>query len=100
MDLGFHDRMVEFLDNGLIAEIHRVNAIRMRLVMSGPGGLTPPTLPVMLDEHDAVLRAIAARDEAAATHALAAHLETTRRRALMLDTPVTPVLPRAAGGTP
>lgn len=98
VDLGFHDRVVESLDNGLIAEIHRVNAIRMRLVMSGPGGLTPPTLPVMLAEHAAVLRAVAARDEAAATAALAAHLETTRRRALMLDTPVTPALPLAAGG--
>lgn len=98
VDLGFHDRVVEFLDNGLIAEIHRVNAIRMRLVMSEPGGLTPSTIPVMLAEHDAVLRAVAARDEAAAIQALAAHFETTRRRALMLDQPTAHRLPRAAGG--
>lgn len=99
IDLGFHDRMVEFLDNTLIAEMHRVNAIRMRLIMSVPGGLTPATLPRMIESHHAVLTAIAARDATGAVAALAAHLESTRRRALTLDEPDAPKL-RAMGGKP
>ena len=97
VDLGFHDHSVEFLDNALIAELHRVNAIRMRLIMSAPGGLTPAILPSMIAHHDAVLAAIARRDEAGAVAALAAHLEATRRRALMLDEQDAP-MPRAVGG--
>lgn len=98
MDWGFHYALVEAMDNRLIAEIHRVNAIRIRLMMPDRIMMAPDSLPPMTTEHAAILRALAARDEAGSVAALRTHLASSRRRALALDFEAAAPPPRAASG--
>lgn len=84
-DWGFHDRVVEAMGNALIAGIHRVNAIRIRMMMHESVRLSAEVLPPSLGEHARILEALAVRDEAAALAALRAHLASARRRALGVE---------------
>ena len=85
VDWGFHDSIVESLANPLINDLHRVNAIRIRLMMYDRVTLSPAVLAPALEEHGLLLQAIQKRDSRAATKALRAHLASARRRALALD---------------
>lgn len=85
VDWGFHDRIVEHMDNALLNDIHRVNAIRIRMMMHESVRLSAEVLPPSLGEHARILAAVAARDEAGALAALLAHLASARRRALGMD---------------
>lgn len=85
IDWGFHDALVGALGNALIADIHRVNAVRIRLIMQDRVTLTPDRLPPAMAEHAAILTALARRDTDAALTALRTHLNKTRNRALALD---------------
>lgn len=84
VDWGFHDRIVEHLGNALLNGVHRVNAIRIRMVMYDRVTLTPELLAPALAEHEPVLDALRQRDGSAALAALRAHLASARRRALGL----------------
>lgn len=81
-DWEMHDTFVAALHNQLIADLHRVNSIRMRMILGERIGLPAERLPVALREHDAVLSALLRRDVQAATQALRAHLHSSRRRSL------------------
>ncbi|WP_053225564.1 GntR family transcriptional regulator [Methylobacterium indicum] len=85
-DWGFHDAIVAHLGNGLVSEIHRVNLIRIRVIMQSRIALSPEVLPPAFAEHAAILAAVEERDAEAAVAALRRHLETSRRRALGLET--------------
>ncbi len=85
VDWGFHDVVVDFLDNSLISEIHRVNAIRMRMMMPERVTLSEATLPPAIAEHVVIVSALQRRDAAAAAAGLAAHLASARRRALGIE---------------
>ncbi len=84
-DWGFHDAVVAHLGNGLVSEIHRVNLIRIRVIMQSRVALSPEALPPAFAEHAAILAAVERRDPEAAVTALRRHLDTSRRRALGLD---------------
>ncbi len=85
-DWAMHDAFVAHLGNRIVAELHRVNSIRIRMILGERIGLSARSLPVALREHEAVLAAVARRDEAGAVAALAAHLNSSRRRAMNFDT--------------
>jgi DNA-binding GntR family transcriptional regulator len=85
VDWGFHDVLVDFLGNQLMSEIHRVNAIRIRMMMPDRVTLSEATLPPAIAEHVAIVGAIAARDAADAAAKLRAHLASARRRALGIE---------------
>ncbi len=85
VDWGFHDVVVDFLDNRLISDIHRVNAIRMRMMMPERVTLSAATLPPAIAEHAVIIAAIRRRDATAAAAGLAAHLASARRRALGIE---------------
>ncbi|AWN46185.1 GntR family transcriptional regulator [Methylobacterium terrae] len=84
IDWGFHDAIVAHLGNGLVSEIHRVNLVRIRVILRSRIALSPEVLPPAFAEHAAILAAVEHRDPEAATAALRRHLETSRRRALGL----------------
>jgi DNA-binding GntR family transcriptional regulator len=84
-DWAMHDAFVTHLGNRLVAEVHRVNSIRIRMILGERIALSAHRLPVALREHAAVLEPIARRDAARAEAALAAHLGSSRRRAENFD---------------
>jgi DNA-binding GntR family transcriptional regulator len=90
VDWGFHDTIIDFLGNRLLADIHRVNAIRIRMIMHDRVTLSRQTLPPALAEHAAIIDALECRDENAAIAALRAHLDSAKRRGLAMD-PAVPV---------
>jgi DNA-binding GntR family transcriptional regulator len=85
-DWAMHDAFVAHLGNRIVAELHRVNSIRIRMILGERIGLSARRLPVALGEHEAILTAVSRRDEAGAVAALAAHLNSSRRRAMNFDT--------------
>ena len=84
-DWAMHDAFVDALGNRLVANTHRVNSIRVRMIMQDRIGLTAARVPVALHEHELVMAAVARRDAAAAVAALRAHLHSSRRRALSFE---------------
>ena len=96
VDWGFHDAIVEHMGNALLSDVHRVNAIRIRMMLYERVTLSPEVLPPALGEHERIMEAIEARDIAGAVAALQAHLASARRRALGLDGNDTAFSPRIA----
>ena len=84
-DWAMHDAFVAQLGNRIVMELHRVNSIRIRMILGERIGLSARRLPVALGEHAAVLRHVAERDEPRAVAALASHLDSSRRRAAQWD---------------
>ena len=85
VDWGFHDTIVEAMGNALINDVHRVNAIRIRIILYDRVTLSPEALAPALGEHRPILEAVMRRDLPHALAALRAHLASARRRALALD---------------
>jgi DNA-binding GntR family transcriptional regulator len=85
VDWGFHDAIIEHMGNRLLTEVHRVNVIRIRVIMRDRAALSPEVLPQAFGEHATILSAIERRDPADAADALRAHLGSARQRALGLD---------------
>ena len=82
MDWAFHDRVIDALGNRMISDIHRVNAIKIRLIRNADTRMMPELVVSVLDEHVAILKALRARDESATVGAIEDHIESARRRAL------------------
>ena len=82
VDWAFHDRLIDALDNRIIWDIHRVNAIKIRLIRNADTRMLPELVVAVMDEHLAVIDALRARDGAAATAAIQAHVDSAKRRAL------------------
>ncbi len=84
MDWAFHDHVVDAMGNRIISDIHRVNAIKIRLIRNSDTRMLPELAVSVLDEHLRVIDALLARDVPAAVAALQAHIESANRRALGL----------------
>jgi DNA-binding GntR family transcriptional regulator len=84
-DWAFHDAIVAHMGNGLLGEVHRVNVVRIRVIMQERAMLSHEALPPALSEHAAIIAAVERRDEAAAVAALRAHIASARERALGFD---------------
>jgi DNA-binding GntR family transcriptional regulator len=81
-DWAFHDAIVGHMGNSLLGEVHRVNVVRIRVIMQERAMLSDVALPAALAEHGAIITALERRDEADAVSALRAHIESARERAL------------------
>lgn len=97
MDWGFHDAIIERLDNELVTAIYRVNSLRVRLIKLEQSLLSADSLLPALREHGVILAALEARDVAAAVEAMDRHIASARLRAMgIADRPESPLRP--AGG--
>ena len=85
IDWAFHDAIVAEMGNSLLSEVHRVNVVRIRVIMQDRALLSLELLSPAMEEHAAVAAAIEQRDEAASMAALHRHLANARDRALGLD---------------
>lgn len=84
MDWAFHDLVVDAMGNQIISDIHRVNAIKIRLIRNSDTRMLPELAVSVMDEHLAVIDALLARDATAAVAAMHAHIDSAKRRALGL----------------
>ncbi len=82
IDWAFHDRIIDALNNPLVSNIHRVNALKIRLIRNSDTRMLPELVVSVLDEHLAILRAVERRDSTGALEAIEAHIESGKRRAL------------------
>ena len=82
LDWSLHDRVVDALGNRIVSDIHRVNAIKIRLIRNADTRLLPELVLSVMDEHLSVLDALGARDPAAARAAIEAHIDGAKARAL------------------
>lgn len=84
IDWAFHDRIIDAMGNPIISDIHRVNAIKIRLIRNNDTRMLPELVVSVLDEHLAIIKALEARDVAGAERAMHAHIDSAKRRALNL----------------
>ena len=82
LDWSLHDRVIDALGNRIVSDIHRVNAIKIRLIRNADTRLEPALVLSVMDEHLVVLDALAARDPAAARAAIESHVDSAKARAL------------------
>jgi DNA-binding GntR family transcriptional regulator len=82
IDWGFHDRIIDAMGNPIISDIHRVNAIKIRLIRNNDTRMLPDLVVPVLDEHLAIFAALKIRDGAGAVQAIHAHINSAKRRAL------------------
>ena len=84
VDWGFHDRMIDALGNGLIAEIYRINSLRVRLIKLEVSNLHSGHPVPAMEEHLWFIDALKRRDEAAVVERLRHHIDSAHRRVLGL----------------
>ena len=84
VDWGFHDRMIDALGNGLIAEIYRINSLRVRLIKLEISTLYASHAMPAMEEHLWFIDALKRRDEAAVVERLHHHIDSAHRRVLGL----------------
>lgn len=82
MDWAFHDHVVDHMGNRIVSDIHRVNAIKIRLIRNADTRMLPELVGSVMDEHMAIVEALLARDATAAVKAVHAHIDSAKRRAL------------------
>ena len=82
LDWAFHDRIIDAMENSIISDIHRVNAIKIRLIRNTDTRMLPELVVPVLTEHLAVLAALKERDSAGAVEEIHAHINSAKRRAL------------------
>jgi DNA-binding GntR family transcriptional regulator len=84
VDWGFHDTMIDALGNGLIAEIYRINSLRVRLIKLEISTLYAGHPVPAMEEHLWFIDALKRRDEAAVVARLHHHIDSAHRRVLGL----------------
>ena len=82
VDWAMHDMIVESVGNRIMIGAHRQNFDKIRMIRLH--GRSPRYLPLALEEHAGVIRALKKRDPDKAAAALAHHLKCAERRALGL----------------
>ncbi len=84
MDWGFHDLMIDYLDNEIISNAYRVNSIKIRLIIFERARMLPNLVVSVMAEHVPILEAAMRRDVAGAVAAMDAHIASARARALQV----------------
>lgn len=82
IDWAFHDHVVDHMQNRIISDIYRVNAIKIRLIRNADTRMLPELVVSVMEEHMAIVAALLARDRAATVAAIHAHIDSAKRRAL------------------
>ena len=84
MDWSMHQRMIDALGNELVSGIYRTNLIKMRLIRNEDTRMLPELAVSVMDEHLAIIDALARRDPERARAALEAHLESAKKRVIRI----------------
>lgn len=84
MDWAFHDHVVDHMENRIISNIYRVNAIKIRLIRNADTRILPEMVGSVMDEHIAIVDALRVRDRSATVAAIHAHIDSAKRRVLQV----------------
>ena len=84
VDSGFHELMIDGLGNELIAEIYRVNSLRIRLIKLEGAVMSGEVLQSTMGEHLQVVEAMKRRDPDAVRRCIEAHVDSALARVLAL----------------
>ncbi len=82
VDWAFHDTVIDRLGNEIISKLYRVNSLRIRLISQERVRIFPELVVSVVEEHTAILDALARRDAPGAAAAMEAHIASARSRAL------------------
>jgi DNA-binding GntR family transcriptional regulator len=82
VDWRMHDTLVAFLGNEIIANVYRINAIKVRLAYQDRLRLTANNVLRVMAEHMRIIEAMKARDVESAVTVLTAHIEKSKAMAL------------------
>lgn len=82
LDWTLHQAIVHAMNNGLIDNVHRVNAIKIRMAAQLRIQVTPQNIARVAREHLDFLHPMLAGDEAQARSALCRHIDNSLRLAL------------------
>ena len=82
LDWDFHDLIVDAMANPIISDIHRVNAIKIRLIRNNQTRMLPELVVSVIDEHLAIFAALEKRDGEGAVQAIQSHINSAKKRAL------------------
>ena len=93
VDWGLHDLMIDALGNELVAEIYRVNSLRIRLIRIEGSRMSPAVLLPAMAEHLHIVQALKARDPALVVERISRHVESACNRALGVAQPAPPQWP-------
>ncbi|MDT8332800.1 GntR family transcriptional regulator [Roseomonas gilardii] len=84
IDWSLHTSIINALNNSIIADIYRVNSIKIRLIKQEQTRLNETVLLPTMEEHLAVIAAIRSRDPQRAADAMGDHVNSARDRAMGL----------------
>ena len=82
LDWAFHDHVVDAMGNRIVSDIHRVNAIKIRVIRNSDTRMLPELVESVLDEHIAIIEALERRNPTETVDAIHAHINSAKRRAL------------------
>lgn len=82
IDWLMHDQLIASLSNKLIADVYRVNSIKVRMAAQDRLLVTPFNAVRVMNEHLDILRALKANDQQEASRALSRHLNNSLQLAL------------------
>ena len=82
VDWGMHDLMIEAMGNRILTSAHQQNFDKIKMIRLH--GRSPRFLPLAMEEHLVVIKALSKHDADAAACALEQHLAAAERRALGL----------------
>jgi DNA-binding GntR family transcriptional regulator len=82
VDWKLHEQIIKTLNNKIIIDAYRVNAIKIRLIKLEQTSLTQANVISTMKEHLDIIHAVQLRDPAAAEKEIVKHIENARFRAL------------------
>lgn len=83
-DRVLHEAIIDHLDNEIISKAFRVNWIKIKLIRQNETRLYDELIVPVMQDHLKIIKAMQARDAAAAAAAMAQHISNARNRAMEL----------------
>lgn len=84
VDWGFHEALIDHLQNKIISDIYRVNSIKIRLIRQELSRIQPEIVLSVIGVHMKIIEHLNAKDPEKAKAALSEHIKTSEKRALRM----------------
>lgn len=82
VDQRLHETIIDHLGNDIVSKAYRVNWIKIRLIRQDETRLYDDLVVPVMEDHIAILHAVANRDADAAAEAMSRHINNARQRAM------------------